>query len=112
MNFTIKVIDWGLGAIGGKQLWRKCGTPQYCAPEVINGNYGFECDLWSLGIVLFVMLAGKFPFKGDSVSETLDLVKKGNLSFKGEEWNGISLQAKLLIKKLLKTNPKERITAQ
>lgn len=61
---------------------RKCGTPEYCAPEVLSGKYGLECDIWSLGILLFVMLAGRFPFKGRTVQETLFLVSQAKLDFK------------------------------
>ena len=65
-------------------LVRKCGTPEYCAPEVVKGKYNYECDLWSLGVLLFVMLSGKFPFKGANVHETLIQVSKGRVSFKGK----------------------------
>ena len=66
-----------------------------------NRTYNEKCDLWSLGVLLYTMLAGKFPFKGDTVSETLMLVKRGKLNFKGEEWDGISESGKKLIVSLI-----------
>lgn len=65
-EYQVKVIDWGLGSKFVTELIRKCGTPEYCAPEVIKGSYGAECDVWSLGVLLYVMLSGKFPFRGDN----------------------------------------------
>lgn len=70
---------------------RKCGTPEYCAPEVLQGNYGYECDLWSLGVLLYVMLIGRFPFKGRNVQETLFLASKAKLTFKSDDWVEISI---------------------
>ena len=62
--YQVKVIDWGLGAIAGDQLNRKCGTPEYCAPEVLTGAYSLSCDMWSLGVLVYIMLSGYMPFKG------------------------------------------------
>lgn len=77
------MIDWGLGSLNSHELSRKCGTPEYCAPEVIKGEYDYKCDLWSLGILLYVMLGGRFPFKGECVGETLLKVSKGVYHFRG-----------------------------
>jgi serine/threonine protein kinase len=58
-KWDVKVIDWGLGAIVGRDpLHRKCGTPEYAAPEIFQGNYNQQCDMWSFGVMIFVMLAG------------------------------------------------------
>lgn len=61
--------------------------------------------------MLYVMLAGRFPFKGKDVRETLGMVAKGEYSLAGPEWAGISTDAKILISKLLKKDPKVRIKA-
>lgn len=61
----IKIIDWGLGTlINNKGSNRVCGTPQYAAPEIFKGKYTLKCDMWSLGVLAFIMLTGNMPFKG------------------------------------------------
>jgi len=66
------------------------GTPFYVAPEVLRRKYGKECDLWSWGVMMYVMLAGQPPFYGDSNTETFRKILKGEYSFKHPEWNVIS----------------------
>ena len=60
----VKLIDFGLAKYTstGEKLHTIAGTPYYIAPEVLNGNYGKECDIWSLGILLFVLVTGTYPF--------------------------------------------------
>ena len=64
----IKLIDFGLSKKfkGGDQLLTKVGTPLYVAPEVLEGKYGYECDDWSLGIIMYVFLCGSPPFLADT----------------------------------------------
>lgn len=57
------------------------GTPYYIAPEVLNGNYDKECDIWSLGVVLYVMICGCYPFEGKNISEVLEKIKAGKYTF-------------------------------
>lgn len=77
------------------------GTPYYIAPEVLKGSYTTQCDNWSMGVVMYIMLSGKPPFGGRSNKEIIDTVLKGNYSFNSSVWNGISKLAKDLIAKLL-----------
>jgi calcium-dependent protein kinase len=72
VNNEVKLIDFGLA----KQTAKKnqtmntiAGTPYFISPEVLNGEYGKECDLWSLGVVLFMLLTGQYPFDGSSRAE-------------------------------------------
>ncbi len=66
-RWIVKIIDWGLGTIvGNGELVRKCGTPEYVAPEVFSNSYNEKCDLWSFGVILYIMLMGEMPFKGKS----------------------------------------------
>lgn len=74
----LKLIDFGLskrfgknesGAPGGDFMHSIVGTPYYVAPEVLEGNYGYECDVWSLGIIMYIMLCGYPPFEGDDNKE-------------------------------------------
>ena len=89
----------------------RAGTPNYISPEVLNGNYGVECDLWSAGCILYILLCGYPPFYGDDDQEILQMVQKGKFDFDGEEWDEISKEAKDLIKKLI-CKPEKRLTAQ
>lgn len=58
------------------------GTPYYIAPEVLDGNYGFECDCWSLGVIMYVLLSGYLPFSGQNPAEVFDKVKNMEVAFK------------------------------
>jgi serine/threonine protein kinase len=101
-EYIVKVIDWGLGVLTcGEDLSRRCGTPEYCAPEVLMGQYNLECDMWSLGVLIYIMLSGQMPFRGRNLQETVTIVKKGQVRFKSSVWTAVSDQAKEFILKLL-----------
>jgi calcium-dependent protein kinase len=87
----VKIIDWGLGTkvING-ELGRKCGTPEYVAPEVFTGKYNEKCDMWSVGVILYIMLLGEMPFKGKTVQDTVKLVTEGSLPCTSKNWVNIS----------------------
>lgn len=89
----------------------RAGTPNYISPEVLAGNYGVECDMWSAGCILYILLCGYPPFYGDDDREILEMVAKGKFDFDGEEWDEISKEAKDLIKKLI-CKPEKRLTAE
>ena len=72
----------------------RAGTPNYISPEVLAGNYGVECDMWSAGCILYILLCGYPPFYGDDDREILEMVAKGKFDFDGEEWDEISKEAK------------------
>jgi serine/threonine protein kinase len=87
----------------------QCGTPAYIAPEILSGEYkGFSCDVWSSGVVLYSMLSGNVPFKGKDINDLHENIKKGNFN----EIEGISFEAKNLIKKILEVNVKKRISIE
>jgi len=110
----IKVIDFGLSCMGkgGEHMHTRVGTPYYIAPEVLAKNYTLACDVWSLGVILYILLCGYPPFYGDSDPEIFDRVRKGYYDFDSEEWADVSDLAKLLIKDMLNMDMDVRPTAQ
>ena len=75
----IKFIDFGFAITQSKKKSEMdiAGTPYYIAPEVLTGVYGKECDIWSLGVVIYQLLTGQMPFDGDSTGEVFSKIKKG-----------------------------------
>jgi calcium-dependent protein kinase len=88
------------------------GTAYYIAPEVLNGNYTEKCDLWSIGVILYILLSGCPPFAGLTDSDILKRVKEGKVNFNNSVWQRRSNDSKDLIKKLLTYDPEERISAR
>jgi calcium-dependent protein kinase len=82
------------------------GTPYYVAPEVLEGRYSKECDLWSLGVLMYIILTSCPPFAGENHTEIFETIKRGKYNLKDGPWKTISTQAKDLIKHLLVVNPK------
>jgi len=110
----LKLIDFGLAARiqQGQQLSTKSGTPYYVAPEVLAGPYNQMCDLWSCGVIMYVLLCGYPPFAADSDKDILALVRKGKYVFDPHDWGCVSQDAKDLIGKLLQLNQQHRYTAE
>lgn len=75
--------------------------PYYIAPEVLTGHYNEKCDIWSAGVMLYILLCGYPPFYGQTDPQILESVKKGKYDFNGSEWKGVSEGAKDLIRKML-----------
>merc|ERR1712194_344163 len=110
----IKIIDFGLSCkyAPGQTMSTKAGTPYYVAPQVLAGKYDQMSDLWSVGVIMYVMLCGYPPFYGETDAEVLSKVRMGNFSFNAADWKNISEDAKNLIRMLLKMNPRDRYTAE
>ena len=108
----LKIVDFGTSKIydSSKKMKRCEGTPYYIAPEVLNGRYTERCDVWSCGVILYIMLSGFPPFGGTNDDEVLKAVLKGKYHFEIPEFKFVSNKAKNLIKKMLTYNPKSRIT--
>lgn len=87
------------------------GTAYYIAPEVIQGSYTERCDLWSIGVMLFIMLSGKPPFTGRTDREILAKVKLGKYSMMDASWKKISSEAQDLVKRLMSMDPDDRGSA-
>ena len=112
-NFSIKIIDWGCAKTIKKKekLHQADGTSYYIAPEVLRGNYDEKCDIWSCGVIFYILLCGYPPFNGENDEEIFEAVLKGEFEFPEEEWDSVSDDAKKLIKKMLTNNPQKRISA-
>lgn len=82
------------------------------SPQVLQGSYNELCDVWSCGVIMYVLLCGYPPFLADSDPQVLALVRKGHFSFPSEDWSQVSGDAKDLIKRLLEMKPSERYTAE
>jgi calcium-dependent protein kinase len=87
------------------------GTAYYIAPEVLQSEYSEKCDLWSIGVILYILLSGRPPFDGNDDKEIVKNVKIGQYSMAGQEWKNISKDAVELIKKMLTYDPTARISA-
>jgi calcium-dependent protein kinase len=113
-NTTLKVIDFGLACKfkEGETLKTKAGTPYYVAPQVLQGKYDQSSDLWSLGVIMYVVLCGYPPFYGDTDADVLAKVRLGQFNFNQADWKNVSQDAKNLITMLLKMNQKDRYTAE
>jgi len=111
---TLKLIDFGLAREyeQGQILATKAGTPYYVAPQVLAGKYDHQADMWSLGVIMYVILCGYPPFHGDTDEEVLQKVRSGQFTFVKSDWKGVSEDAQKLIRNLLKMNPIDRFTAQ
>ncbi|KAG7468460.1 hypothetical protein MATL_G00143490 [Megalops atlanticus] len=113
----IKVTDFGLsvqkGGMGSKTMMQStCGTPIYMAPEVIDGHdYSQQCDVWSIGVIMYMLLCGEPPFMSSSEDRLFDMIRRGDLTFSGPIWDSISDGAKKVLRCLLKVDPAHRITA-
>ncbi len=111
----IVIVDFGVSKHlqGTRFTHSTCGTPLYLAPEVIVGpQYDAECDMWSLGVITYVMLSGHPPFFAKDRRKLFELICAGRYSFPAKHWANVSDQAKSLIRNLLRADPTKRYTPQ
>eukprot|EP00830_Metopus_es_P017914 TRINITY_DN6067_c0_g2_i2.p1 TRINITY_DN6067_c0_g2~~TRINITY_DN6067_c0_g2_i2.p1 ORF type:complete len:423 (+),score=78.40 TRINITY_DN6067_c0_g2_i2:63-1271(+) len=113
-KIKIKVIDFGTAESfkTNEKLKTTMGTPYYIAPEVLMKSYDEKCDIWSCGVILFILLSGIPPFNGPTDEDIMKSVKKGKYNFNNAIWEDISESAKDLIKKMLEFIPAKRIAAK
>eukprot|EP00826_Nyctotherus_ovalis_P058484 TRINITY_DN803_c0_g1_i7.p1 TRINITY_DN803_c0_g1~~TRINITY_DN803_c0_g1_i7.p1 ORF type:complete len:283 (+),score=78.03 TRINITY_DN803_c0_g1_i7:658-1506(+) len=108
-RMSVKVVGfWTALMVSGEKGLR---IPWYVAPEILTGNYNEKCDVWSIGVILFVFLSGRVPFDGNDDEEIKNKIKKGAYSFEGSIWESVSAEAKDLIKQMLIYDPQRRISA-
>ncbi|KAK1411875.1 hypothetical protein QVD17_32703 [Tagetes erecta] len=109
----MKIIDFGLSCFfkPGEVFTDVVGSPYYVAPEVLLKYYGPEADIWSAGVIIYVLLCGVPPFYADTEEDIFEEVLHGKLDFNIDPWPNISESAKDLVKKMLVRDRKKRITA-
>jgi calcium/calmodulin-dependent protein kinase I len=112
----IKITDFGLAKFRANQnvdMHTACGTPGYVAPEVLKGEkYDKAVDLWSLGVILYILLCGFPPFYHQNTNMLYKQIKKGEYDFPDPYWTDISDSAKELVRGLLTVDPKKRMSAK
>lgn len=111
---VIKLIDFGLAkrTSPSRRLHTKVGTLYYVAPQILSGKYDISCDMWSAGVILYVLVSGMPPFNGHTDAEICSKIQNNALVFTDPIWSKISASCKDLISRLLEYNPAQRLTAQ
>eukprot|EP00585_Thalassiosira_rotula_P012689 CAMPEP_0196130836 /NCGR_PEP_ID=MMETSP0910-20130528/1071_1 /TAXON_ID=49265 /ORGANISM="Thalassiosira rotula, Strain GSO102" /LENGTH=396 /DNA_ID=CAMNT_0041390217 /DNA_START=228 /DNA_END=1418 /DNA_ORIENTATION=- len=111
---SIKIIDFGLARkyAGNRPMSTIVGTPYYIAPEVLRKKYDKSCDLWSIGVIAYVMLLGYPPFNGKTNKEVHDSVLRGRCRFPSAGLSSISSEARNFVRRLLQKNPRKRSTIE
>jgi calcium-dependent protein kinase len=110
----LKAIDFGLSVFfkPGERFTEIVGSPYYMAPEVLKRNYGPEIDVWSAGVILYILLCGVPPFWAETEQGVAQAIIRSVLDFKRDPWPKVSDNAKDLVRKMLNPDPKQRLTAQ
>ena len=109
----IKLIDFGLSreVMEHEKLTDLAGTIYTMAPEVIQGQYGKPADLWSVGVIAYMLMSSQMPFYGTKRREVVNRILVGKYDYKGRRWKRISEQGKAFVEDLLVLDPDDRSTA-
>ena len=112
-NSPIKVIDFGMSKRfdHNKLMSEKVGTAYYISPEVIKGKYDEKCDIWSAGVILYILICGYPCFNGEDDREILIAIQKGKIRFPSPEWDDVSDDVKNLILRMC-CPPEKRLNAE
>ena len=114
IDYTLlKIIDFGASVLmkGGKKITFRFGTPYYIAPEVLKQSYNEKCDIWSTGVILYLLLVGSPPFDGDNDSEIWKKIINDEIDYSNPNMKSLSPEAIDLLQKILVKNPDKRLSA-
>merc|ERR1712039_137030 len=109
---NLKLIDFGLSKVTvlNTKMHVSCGSLSYVAPEVLKQDYDSQCDIWSVGVVVFILLFGYMPFSGSEVKQQNDILA-GRYKKKPDVWKNKSQRAQDFVTKMLQLDPKIRYDA-
>ncbi|PNX65403.1 calcium-dependent protein kinase, partial [Trifolium pratense] len=96
----------------GERLTQIVGNLYYMAPEVLKRSYGPEIDIWSAGVILYILLSGVPPFWAETEQGITQAIIESVIDFKREPWPNVSAGAKNLVKRMLNPDPKQRLSAE
>ncbi|RAL47635.1 hypothetical protein DM860_011373 [Cuscuta australis] len=113
-NSVLKAIDFGLSVFfkPGERFTEIVGSPYYMAPEVLKRNYGQEVDIWSAGVIIYILICGAPPFWAETEQGVALAILRGVIDFKREPWPHVSEGARNLVRQMLEPDPRKRLTAQ
>ena len=109
---SIKVVDFGFATrVNGLEKLPQCGTPSYVAPEILKHEaYGLPCDMWSIGVIAYILLGGYPPFNERTQKALFSKIKRGKYEFHEDYWKNVSSEAQDFISKLLVADQRKRST--
>ena len=112
-KYEVKLIDFGTAKIfkEGEKETKFIGTSYYIAPEVLKESYDEKCDVWSCGVIMYILLCGYPPFNGNSNEEIYNSIKNSQPYFHGEDWRDITPEAIDLLQNMLNKQPNKRFSA-
>ncbi|KAJ3307019.1 hypothetical protein HDV03_003346 [Kappamyces sp. JEL0829] len=111
-NADVKLADFGLSTVvtNDSMLRTSCGTLTYCAPEVLRGeSYGKAVDLWSIGVITYILLSGYPPFWDKDENVMMELTLKGAFAYFSPDWDEVSETAKDFISSLIQVDQSKRL---
>ena len=113
-KFEIKLIDFGTAKVfvKGRKETKFIGTSYYIAPDVLKESYDQKCDVWSCGVIMYILLCGYPPFNGNTNNDIYNAIKNNLPYFHGEDWKEITPQAIDLLQNMLNKNPNKRFSAE
>mmetsp|Transcript_37081 Transcript_37081/g.27397 ORF Transcript_37081/g.27397 Transcript_37081/m.27397 type:complete len:143 (-) Transcript_37081:571-999(-) len=107
-DLNIKLIDFGLSKLllkGRREMITKLGTPYYVSPEVLEGKYDKQCDMWAAGVICYILLSGIPPFNGKNEVEVFNKIRTCDYTFPEKYFDDVSESAKDFISHLFVQNP-------